>query len=211
MVFYEGQNNSTSCIDIFILPDSVLEDDEYFTISIATAGTEPHARILSPSVVTFTIQDTTPSDTLLTHDDRVDLSLQWFIIVLAGSCIAVGITSCITTALLSQCLSKRIICCKQTQEKDPIYETTIDDELKMVTTPNEAYSSPSTSQPPPTSDLIPIRTSLNESYLAQYHTRPSNLEMGQAVVTSSSNAAYSSVDWRDNSQPGEDTDRNATM
>ena len=70
VVFYEGQNNSTSCIDIFLLPDSVLEDDEYFTISIATAGTEPHARILSPSVVTFTIQDTIPSVTLLYNTRR---------------------------------------------------------------------------------------------------------------------------------------------
>ena len=50
VVFSEYQNTSTECIDILILKDNEEEEDEYFTVSITSAGTEPYARIIDPSV-----------------------------------------------------------------------------------------------------------------------------------------------------------------
>ena len=140
VVFSEGQNTSTSCVNILLLTDTELEDDEHFTISITSAGTEPYARILSPSLVTVTIHGTTPSDTTPHQNDK-NLSLQWGMVILILSCVVVGAMSCFVSILLYHCILKQKCCKLSTTEGSHTYETARDMfclENNMVT--NEAYS-----------------------------------------------------------------------
>lgn len=57
VVFSVGQTVSTSCIDIPVTNDVILENNEEFTVTILTAGSLPHAVIKNPSATTVTIVD----------------------------------------------------------------------------------------------------------------------------------------------------------
>ena len=182
VVFSEGQNTSTSCVNILVLRDTELEDDEHFTISITSAGTEPYARILNPSVLRVTIHDTVPSDTT-PHQNDENLSLQWGMVMLILSCVVVGATSCFVAILLYHCISKQK-CCKLSK-RSHTYETARDVfclENNMVT--NEAYSRV-ISRPPLANDRA-IITSPNHTVHVQAPVRPCNLQIEQPVPRTSS-------------------------
>ena len=184
VVFSEGQNTSTSCVNILVLRDTELEDDEHFTISITSAGTEPYSRILSPSVVIVIIRDTTPSDKM-PHQNDENLSLQWVMVILILSCVVVGATSCFVAILLYHCISKQKCCKLSTTEGSHTYETARDMfclENNMVT--NEAYSRVM-SQPQLANDQA-IIASPNHTVHVQAPARPCNLQIEQPVPRTSS-------------------------
>ena len=184
VVFSEGQNTSTSCANILVLRDNELEDDEHFTISIISAGTEPYARILSPSVLIVTIHDIVPSDTT-PHQNDENLSLQWVMVILILSCVVVGATSCFVAILLYHCISKQKCCKLSTTEGSHTYETARDVfclENNVVT--NEAYSRVM-SRPPLANDQA-IITSPNHTVHVQAPARPCNLQIEQPVPRTSS-------------------------
>ena len=105
VVFSEGQNTSTGCIDILILSNTADEGDEYFTISISSARTEPSARITSPSAVTVTIQGNDPTPTTENGEAISPLVLG---AIIGVSIVVIGVTSCVAAILVYLCHYKRV-------------------------------------------------------------------------------------------------------
>ena len=191
LVFSEGQNTSTGCVSVLILEDTEEEGDEYFTLSITSAGTQPHAKIISPSVVTIIIQEDNPTD-----DEDLVLSLPILATILSVASVVLGVISCIAAVLVYHCLSK-YGCCKKTQAhkyyEDPVYAAI----KEGGKTPNKVRITPPDSLSPPTAafnkmEMIP--TSPNESYTSPIdsgvHTRPVCLGIHQEGITTSLNEAY---------------------
>ncbi|CAI8028755.1 hypothetical protein GBAR_LOCUS16349 [Geodia barretti] len=177
VVFSEGQNTSTGCIDILILRDAADEGDEHFTISITSGGTEPGARITSPSAVTITIQGNDPTPTTV-NDEAISLPVLGAII--GVSSIVIGVTSCVAAILVYICYSKRVCRQQKTRSEDPVYATVgSKDDGVTVTKPL------SLRQPPITDNAI--ITSPNESY-----TYPPIMNLGvhREIITTSLNDAY---------------------
>ena len=178
VVFYEGQNTSTSCIAILILRDVEFEMEESFSISIIREGSVPNATIVSPFVATVTIQeDTTPEPS---SEESAALSLPWLIATLSVSIIVVGVSSCLGGLLVYRCR----VHCKMTKDDDPLYDYVVTDD-KMVTSPNKAYTELNRSLPPQpaVANHLAITTSPNESYQQR-------LEMNPAPIATSMNEAY---------------------
>ena len=65
VVFTPGQTSSNSCIAIPIISDKDVEGDQYFSISISSAGTPPNVSIGSPSVAYITIVDNDKSNDIM--------------------------------------------------------------------------------------------------------------------------------------------------
>ena len=149
-VTFSGPQSSVGCISIPVISDSDAEGDEFFTVSIAMAGSQPHARILSPSVATITIQDNTTSmsesNTLESMYYTLE-SIYWSAGILAGCCITVGLVGCILGALLHWCCSRHSCCMRKTPINDiPMHCSashndfmTIENAPFIMTT-NETYS-----------------------------------------------------------------------
>ena len=177
MVFSEGQNTSTGCIDILILRDAADEGDEHFTISITSGGTEPGARITSPSAVTITIQGNDPTPTTVNGEA---ISLPVLGAIIGVSIVIIVVTSCVAAILVYIFYSKRVCRQQKTRSEDPVYATVgSKDDGVTVTKPL------SLRQPPITDNMI--ITSPNESY-----TYPPIMNLGvhREIITTSLNDAY---------------------
>ena len=61
-MFPVGYNSSTGCTSIPVTSDTELEEDETFTVTIASTGTAPYAVVVVPSIATVTIIDDDRSD-----------------------------------------------------------------------------------------------------------------------------------------------------
>ena len=179
-MFSEGQNTSTGCIDILILSNTADEGDEYFTISISSAQTEPSARISSPSAVTVTIQGNDPTPTTEKGEAISPLVLG---AIIGISIVVIGVTSCVAAILVYLCYSKRVCRQQKTRIEDPFYATigSKDDGI-TVTKP------PSPRQLPITDNMI--ITSPNESYTYPPIVTRGNLGVHREVITTSLNDAY---------------------
>ena len=213
VVFQVGQMTSISCGNISIKSNIELEEDQFFTVSIVSAGAEPHARIRSPSVATVTIlkdRSTSATSTASSDDDESGvLSLEWAIAIPALCSIVVGLTSCILAVVACRYLSKCPSCWtrKNLAGDDPLYDdivnngrptfqreggTVIQNELEALET-NQNYiyvqSNISLSTHPPPANDMDIDATENESYVVadlEY-----NRERYQEVTTMFMNEAYS--------------------
>ena len=74
MVFTPGQTSSNSCIAIPIISDKDVEGDQYFSISISSAGTPPNVSIGSPSAVYITIVDNDKSNDIMENDNDITVN-----------------------------------------------------------------------------------------------------------------------------------------
>ena len=74
VVFTPGQTSSSSCIAIPIISDKDVEGDQYFSISISSAGTPPNVSIGSPSVTYITIVDNDKSNDIMENDNDITVN-----------------------------------------------------------------------------------------------------------------------------------------
>ena len=212
VIFQVGQMTSISCGNISINSDIELEEDQFFTISIVSAGAEPHARVRSPSVATVTIikgRSTSGTSTASSDDESGVLSLEWAIAIPALCSVMVGLTSCILAVVACRYLSKCPSCVtrKNLAGDDPLYDdivnngrptfqreggTVIQNESEALEA-NQSYiyvqSNISLSTHPPPANDMDIDATENESYVV------ADLEYNrgryQEVTTMFMNEAYS--------------------
>ena len=71
-MFTPGQTSSNSCIAIHIISDKDVEGDQYFSISISSAG--PNVLIGSPSAVYITIVDNDKSNDIMENDNDITVN-----------------------------------------------------------------------------------------------------------------------------------------
>ena len=210
MVFSEGQNTSTECIDILILKDNEEEEDEYFTVSITSAGTEPYARIIDPSVVTITIEGT--NTTPASSEDSEAISPLVLGATLGGvSIVAIAVTGCVAAIIVYICYSKRV-CCQKThgsQPEYPVYATIGSKHDGLTVTKPQLLLTDSLSPRGPVTPNSAIETSPNESYTFPPITQ---CYMGthREVITTTLNDAYAVATLAANSEIDETDETTAT-